>query len=131
MITKYICSYCGEEFDDIDECRKHEDECADRFKEELRIFVRNIGWMDGRTFLEEGISFEDILIIENRGIDAFYFLGKKMDENAYIDPVEVSNGVIRRGYYYWSSHYGCWGFTKKWDDTLARIVNIGSDIEDD
>lgn len=131
MIAKYICSYCGEEFSDIDECRTHEDECADTFKNELWIFVRGIGGMDGRAFLEKGIDFNDISIIQNKGATAFYILGEKMDEESYINPVEASQGIIKKGYYYWSDYYSRWFFNKKWNGTLARIVNTGTDIEDE
>lgn len=131
MITKYICSYCGEEFSDIDECRAHEEKCADTFKNELWIFVRGIGGMDGRAFLENDYDFSSISIIQNKGVTAFYLLGEKMDEEGYINPVEVSQGIIKKGYYYWSDYYSCWGFTEKWDDTLTRIVNTGTDIEDE
>ena len=131
MITKYICSYCGEEFSDIDECRTHEDECADTFKNELWIFVHGIGGMDGRAFLEKGIDFIDIYIIQNKGDNAFYILGKKMDEKGYVNPVEASQGIIKKGYYYWSDYSQSWHYTKKWDDTLTCIVNTGTDIEDE
>ena len=131
MIAKYICSYCGEEFSDIDECRTHEDECADTFKNELWIFVRGIGGMNGRAFLEKGIDFNDISIIQNKGATAFYILGEKMDEESYINPVEASQGIIKKGYYYWSNCHSCWSFTEKWNDTLTRIVNTGTNIEDE
>ena len=131
MITKYICSYCGEEFSDIDECRAHADKCADTFKNELWIFVLGIGGMDGRAFLEKGIDFIDISIIQNKGTTAFYILGKKMDEKGYVNPVEASRGIIKKGYYYWSDYSQSWHYTKKWDDALTRIVNTGTDIEDE
>lgn len=131
MITKYICSYCEEEFDDIDECRAHEDGCADAFKEQLWIFVRGIGGMDGRTFIEKGIDFNDILIIKNNGVNAFFLLSEMMDKEGYIDPTDATTGMIRQGYYYWSDYSQSWHYSKKWDDTLTRIVNTGTDIEDE
>lgn len=131
MIIKYICSYCGEEFDDIDECRAHEDRCADTFKGQLWIFVRGIGGMDGRTFIEKGIDFNDILIIKNNGVNAFFLLSEMMDKEGYIDPTDATTGMIRQGYYYWSDYSQSWHYSKKWDDTLTRIVNTGTDIEDE
>ena len=131
MITKYICSYCGEEFSDIDECRTHEDECADTFKNELWIFVRGIGGMNGRAFLEKGIDFNDISIIQNKGAAAFYILGKKMDEEGCANPVEASQGIIKKGFYYWSDYSRSWHYTNEWDDALTCIVFTGTDIEDE
>ena len=131
MITKYICSYCGEEFSDIDECRAHEDKCADTFKNELWIFVHGIGGMDGRAFLEKGIDFLDISIIQNKDATAFYILGKKMDEKGYVNPVEASQGIIKKGYYYWSDYSQSWHYTEEWDDALTRIVLNGTDIDNE
>lgn len=131
MITKYICSYCEEEFDDIDECRAHEDRCADAFKEQLWIFVKDVGGMDGRTFLEKGIDFNDILIIKNSGANAFFLFSEMMDKKGYIDPTDATTGMIRQGYYYWSDYSQSWHYSKKWDDTLTCIVNTGTDIEDE
>lgn len=131
MITKYICSYCGEEFSDIEECRAHEDECADTFKNELWIFVRGIGGMDGRAFLEKDIDFNDISIIQNKEVNAFFLFSDMMDKDGYIDPTDATGGMIRQGYYYWSDYYSRWFFNKKWNGTLARIVNTGTDIEDE
>lgn len=131
MITKYICSYCGEEFSDIDECRVHEDKCADSFKNELWIFVRGIGGMDGRTFIEKGIDFNDISIIQSKDANAFFLFSDMMDKDGYIDPTDATIGMVRRGYYYWSDYSQSWHYTKEWDDTLTRIVNTGTDIEDE
>lgn len=131
MIAKYICSYCGEEYDNIEDCRAHEDRCADTFKDELWIFVKDVGGMDGRTFIEKGLSFDDILIIRNNGANAFFLLSQMMDEKGYIDPVDATNGMIRSGYYYWSDYGQFWHYTKNFDDTITRIVNTGTDIEDD
>lgn len=131
MITKYICSYCGEEFDDIDECRAHENRCADTFKEQLWIFVRGIGGMDGRTFIEKGIDFNDILIIKNSDVNAFFLLSEMMDKEGYIDPTDATTGMVRQGYYYWSDYSQSWHYSKKWDDTLTRIINTGTDIGDE
>lgn len=131
MITKYICSYCGEEFDDIDECRAHESRCADTFKEQLWIFVRGIGGMDGRTFIEKGIDFNDILIIKNSDVNAFFLLSEMMDKEGYIDPTDATTGMVRQGYYYWSDYSQSWHYSKKWDDTLTRIINTGTDIGDE
>lgn len=131
MITKYICSYCGEEFSDIDECRVHEDKCADSFKDELHLFVKGVGGMDGKTFIEKGYDFNDILIIQNKGFNALFLLGEKMDEESYINPIEVSQYAVKEGYYYWSDYSQSWHYIKKWNDTLTRIVNTGTDIEDE
>ena len=131
MIAKYICSYCREEFSDIDECRAHEDKCADTFKNELWIFVRGIGGINGRAFLEKGIDFNDIFIIQNKDANAFYILGRKIGEKTCFNPVAASQGIIKKGYYYWSNYSRSWHYTKKWNDALTRIVNTGTDIEDE
>lgn len=131
MITKYICSYCGEEFSNIDECRAHEDNCADSFKDELHLFVKGVGGMDGKTFIEKGYDFNDILIIQNKGFNALFLLGEKMDEESYINPIEASQYAVKEGYYYWSDYSPSWHYTKKWNDTLTRIVNTGTDIGDE
>ena len=131
MITKYICSYCEEEFSDIEECRAHEDECANTFKNELWIFVRGIGGMNGRTFIEKGIDFNDISIIQNKDANAFFLFSDMMDKDNYINPTDATIGMVRRGYYYWSDYSQSWHYTKEWDDTLTRIVNTGTDIEDE
>ena len=131
MITKYICSYCGEEFSDIDECRVHEDKCADSFKDELHLFVKGVGGMDGKTFIEKGYDFNDILIIQNKDVNAFFLFSDMMDKDGYIDPTDATIGMVRRGYYYWSDYSQSWHYIKKWNDTLTRIVNTGTDIEDE
>ena len=131
MITKYICSYCREEFSDIDKCRAHEDKCADTFKNELWIFVYGIGGMNGRAFLEKGIAFNDISIIQNKGANAFFLFSDMMDKNGYTDPTDATIGMIRQGFYYWSDYSQSWQYTKEWDDALTRIVLTGIDIEDE
>ena len=82
----------------------HENRCADTFKEQLLIFVRGIGGIDGRTFIEEGIDFNDILIIKNSDANAFFLLSKMMGKEGYIDPTDATTGMIRQGYYYWSDY---------------------------
>lgn len=109
----------------------HENRCADTFKEQLLIFVRGIGGIDGRTFIEEGIDFNDILIIKNSDANAFFLLSKMMDKEGYIDPTDATTGMIRQGYYYWSDYSQSWYYSKKWDDTLTCIINTGTDIEDE
>lgn len=131
MITKYICSYCGEEFSNIEEYRAHEDKCADSFKNELWIFVRGIGGIDGRTFIEKGIDFNDISIIQNKDANAFLLFSDMMDKDNYNDPTDATIGMIRRGYYYWSDYSQSWHYTKEWNDTLTHIINTGTDIEDE
>ena len=131
MITKHICSYCGEEFSDIEEYRAHEDKCADSFKNELWIFVRGIGGIDGRTFIEKGIDFNDISIIQNKDANAFLLFSDMMDKDNYNDPTDATIGMIRRGYYYWSDYSQSWHYTKEWNDTLTHIINTGTDIEDE
>lgn len=131
MITKYICSYCGKKFSDIEEYRAHEDKCADSFKNELWIFVRGIGGIDGKTFIEKGIDFNDISIIQNKDANAFFLFSDMMDKNNYNDPTDATIGMIRRGYYYWSDYSQSWHYTKEWNDTLTRIINTGTDIEDE
>ena len=131
MITKYICSYCGEKFSDIEEYRAHEDKCADSFKNELWIFVRGIGGIDGKTFIEKGIDFNDISIIQNKDANAFFLFSDMMDKDNYNDPTDATIGMIRRGYYYWSDYSQSWHYTKEWNDTLTHIINTGTDIEDE
>lgn len=129
MITKYICSYCEEEFDSIEQCRAHEDKCADQFKDELLIFVINRGWVDGRTFLEDNISFNSILIIKNTNCYSIYALVAIMEKKDYINPLDASLGNAFNGFYYWSDFAQTWVYVEKWDNTLTHIVNTGTDIE--
>lgn len=130
MITKYICSYCGEEFERVEECRTHEFNCANILKDELLFFVYGIGWIDGRTFIKEDYSLQSFKIIKNTGYDGMELFCKKMKEDGYSCPLSTIYGECFNGFYYWSDYYQCWGFTKKWNDTLTRIVNTGTDIED-
>lgn len=131
MINKYICSYCGKKFSDIDKYCAYEDKCADTFKNELWIFVRGIGGMNGRAFLEKGIDFNDISIIQNKGATAFFLFSDMMDKDGYIDPTDATIGMVRQGFYYWSDYSQSWHYTEEWDDALTRIVNTGTDIEDE
>lgn len=130
MITKYICSYCGEEFKRVEECRTHESDCANKFKNELLLFVYGVGWVDGKTFIEEDYSFQSFQIIKNTGYDSMKLFCKRMEEDGYSYPLSTTFGDCFNGFYYWSNYYQCWGFVKKWDNILTRIVNTGTDIED-
>lgn len=130
MITKYICSYCEEEFDNFEQCRVHEDKCANQLNE-LLIFTISRGWIDGRTFLEDNISFDNILIIKNTSYCSLYALAAIMEKKNYVSPLKASLDDAFYGFYYWSDFAQTWGFTKKWNDTLTRIVNTGTDIEDE
>jgi len=131
MTTKYFCDYCGEIFDNPEECRAHENECANTLKDEILIYTKALGWLDGRAFIEDNIAFETILIIKNTGhkaLDIIDVLHNKMD---YCNPLEDTTSIPKNGFYYWSAFDRKWKYIKEWNDILTRIVNTGSDIEDD
>ena len=131
MTVKYICDYCGEEFDRPEECRVHEMQCGTTLKTELLIYTKALDWLDGCTFIGNNISFNNILIIKNTGYRAMNVLVEKLEKENYISPLEASIENAFDGFYYWSDFTQGWVFVEKWDNTLSRIVNTGTDIEDD
>lgn len=129
MTAKYICDYCGEEFDRPEKCRVHENECANALKNEILIYTKPLGWLDGKTYIENGIDFGDIYIIKNAGHKALYVIEDLHDKNDCYAPMEHTTVTPRDGFYYWSNIDARWKFVEKWNDILTRIVRTGSDIE--
>ena len=131
MTTKYFCDYCGEEFDNSEDCRVHEEKCANSFKNEILIYTKALGWIDGQTFIENSIALDDILIIKNTGYKALYIIDDLHSKNEAYSPLEETTKNPQDGFYYWSAYFSSWVYAGKWDNTLSHIVNTGSDLEDD
>lgn len=128
MTMKYFCDYCGEEFDRPEECRVHENECANAFKNEILIYTKALGWIDGKTFIENSITLDDILIIKNTGYKALYIIDELHSKSEAYSPLEQTTENPQDGFYYWSTFYSEWKYTKEWDITLTYIINHGTDI---
>lgn len=131
MTTKYFCDYCGEEFERPEECRAHENECADALKNEILIYTKALSWVDGRTFIENDVALEDILIIKNTGHKALLIIDNLHKKICYCTPLEYTTDTPQNGFYYWSVENQTWVYISEWNDTLTRIINTGSDIWDD
>ena len=126
-ITTYKCDFCGQVFDDEQECIHHEwkcryeDLCKNENCEPLKLF--NI---DGEEI--KGFDYpecDEIGAAEVHSYTQAQFINDYFEEQGYEKPVKINNGIV--------SHYGLWyydpeyryGEWRNYEEILKEILDIG------
>lgn len=126
-LKTYECDFCGQVFDDAEECICHEWKCN---YEELRK-IENCEPL--RLFNLEGEEIkgfdcpvcDEIGAVEIHSYAWARFINDYFDEQGYEVPVRIVDGQVERyGLWYYDSeyHYGEW---RSYEEVLEDIQKIG------
>lgn len=130
-ITTYECDYCGQIFDDEEECIHHEwicrynDLCKTEDCEPLRLWEVDGAEIKGFDFP----SCDDIGAVEIHSLAWAIFINDYFEENGYEKPIKCHGGMIDyEGLWYYDHeyHYGEW---RSYDEVLNGILEIGKKFE--
>ena len=126
-ITTYKCDFCGQVFDDYDDCCRHEWKCRyeDLYKTEncepLKLFD-----LEGKEI--EGFNYpkcDEIGAVEIYSYAWAQFINDYFEEMGYDVPIRIKMGLI--------DHYGLWyydpeyryGEWRSYEEVLEDIQKIG------
>ena len=126
-ITTYECDFCGQVFDDEEECIRHEWKC--RYED----LLKNENCEPMKMYNLEGaeISGFDYQLCDEIGAVEIYSLGWAIFINDYFEycgyeqPVKVDCGIVEKfGLWYYDPeyHYGEW---RSYSEVLEDIQAIG------
>lgn len=121
VIEKYVCDFCGKEFDDDGECYAHE------IQEQFDSICQSVIFF-GRHFNK--ISIKDIL--EGYACDAFQvskeeeipLIKKLFEESSICSPWEKEGGDLpgKTGLYIWDYERDCWFMPVKVIEEMNGIL---------
>lgn len=126
-ITTYECDFCGQVFDDEEECVHHEwkcryeDLCKSENCEPLKLFN-----LDGKEI--NGFNYpkcDEIGAVEIHSYAQAQFINDYFDEMGYEVPIKIVMGLIDYyGLWYYDPeyHYGEW---RSYEEVLEDIQSIG------
>lgn len=127
-ITTYECDFCGEVFDDEQECIHHEwkcrysDMCRTENCEPLKLFN-----LDGYEI--KGFDYpecDEIGAVEVHSYAWAQFIDDYFEEMGYEKPILICEGIVQYGYglYYYDSEYR-YGEWRYYPDILDKVKRIG------
>lgn len=91
IYESYVCDICGKEFEDKDECQKHELFCEIRALEKensMKIIVFNDYGLP--ETVDEDLKIEDVRAIYVSGMDAIRMIKNWFEWMGYCDPWDVN-----------------------------------------
>ena len=126
-IKTYKCDFCGQMFDDVEECIHHEWKC--RYEdlrgtencEPLKLFN-----LEGKKI--EGFNYpkcDEIGAMEIHSYAQAQFINDYFEEMGYEVPIKIVDGEVERGglWYYDSEYrYGEW---RSYEEVFEDIQKIG------
>lgn len=126
-INTYKCDFCGQVFDDEEECHIHEWEC--RYKElclnenckHLRLWT-----IDGNEIKNFGnFSCGVIGAIEVHSYQQAQFINDYFEEFWCQLPIRIKDGIVKHyGLWYYDPDYG-YGDWRSYEEVLGNIQEIG------
>lgn len=126
-ITTYKCDYCGEIFNDEEECLHHEwkcrylDMCAEEDCDHLRLF--NLYGTEIQDFSYP--DCDEIGAVEVNSYRQARFINDYFEECGYVPPVRIDCGIVETyGLWYYDPeyHYGEW---RSYSEVSEDIQKIG------
>lgn len=122
----YKCDYCGQEFDDAEDCRRHEWGCRYNdlmLGDDNRLEIYNQAG-DRMTFTTH-ISPDDIWAIRVNSYADAQFIDDFFEENGYEKPIKIINGVFNSPglHYFCEDGYGTWKYWIEEHEKLNEIKN--------
>jgi hypothetical protein len=126
-INTYKCDFCGQTFDDEEECIYHEWKC--RYEELcrtencelLRLFYVGGDEIDGFNYPDR----DEIGAVEVHSYAWAQFINDYFDEQGYEGPIHIVMGQVEHyGLWYFDPeyHYGEW---RSYEEVLEDIQEIG------
>lgn len=126
-INTYKCDFCGEIFNDEQECIHHEwkcryeDLCGTENCEPLKLFNVEGEEIKGFNYPE----CDEIGAVEVHSYAQAQFIDDYFEEQGYECPVKIEDGIV--------SHYGLWfyapeyryGEWRNYEEVLKDILDIG------
>lgn len=106
-ITKYVCDFCGETFENEDECAVHEiQEQFDSTSQSTIFFGRHFNRISAKDILE-GYACDAIKLLKEKEIP---LIKKLFEESEICSPWEKEGGNLpgRTGLYIWDYEHDCW-----------------------
>lgn len=122
----YKCDYCGQEFDDEDDCWRHEWGCR---YENLMIDDNNRLRIYNQTgnllAFNSGLGPDDIWAIRVNSCADAQFIDDFFEEMGYEKPIKIVNGVFNSPglYYFCEDRDGTWKYWTEEHEKLNKIKN--------
>lgn len=131
-ITTYKCDYCGEVFDDEEECILHEWKCryldmrAEEDCDHLRLFNLHGTEIQGFSYPD----CDEIGAVEVNSYRQAQFINDYFEERGYEKPVLICDGVVQYGFglYYYDSEYN-YGEWRYYPNVLNKVKEIGKKFD--
>lgn len=125
-LTIYKCDYCGQEFDDYDDCRRHEWGCRYNdlmANDDNRLKIYNQAG-DLLAF-NSNIDPDCIWAIRVNSYADAQFIDDFFEEMGYEKPIKIINGVFNSPglYYFCEDDYGTWKYWIEEHEKLNEIKN--------
>ena len=120
-ITKYACDFCGETFENEDECVAHEiQEQFDRTSQSTIFFGRHFNRISAKDILE-GYACDAFRLPKEEEIP---LIKKLFEESGICSPWEKEGGNIPEGtgLYIWDYERDCWFMPAKVIEEMSGIL---------
>lgn len=120
-ITKYVCDFCGETFEDKDECAAHEiQEQLDSTSQSTSFFGRHFNRISAKDILE-GYACDAFKLLKEEEIP---LIKKLFEESAICSPWEKEGGNLpgRTGLYVWDYERDRWFMPAKVIEEMSGIL---------
>lgn len=120
----YKCDYCGREFENEDDCRRHEWDC--RYDdlmagENNRLEIYNQAGY--QMLFNSSTDPDEIWAVHVNSYADAQFINDFFEENGYEKPIKIINGVFNSPglHYFCEDGYGNW---KYWTEELEKLDEI-------
>ena len=130
MIEKHIyqCEVCGKEFNDYEDCRKHEMEHTASFIKNAVVMMDNGGEVlpldDIRTAIERAYA---IYVGCKEAAD---ILWKMFDDEGYTTPIEnIETSIQYPAFFTYNQDKYCWRYMRDLEEEYNRLLELKTTAE--